>query len=416
MSRCLTERSIDHVLLERGEVANSWRTRSLGLAPPAHTQLAEPPARLPLRRRRPRRLHDHARGRSATSTRYAEVAAPVETNTTVTSVRAEATATASTTTEGEWRCRTVVLASGACNLADVPAVAEAVPACVTTLTPADYRNPDQLADGRRADRRRIRHRHPAGRRDPPIGPARDPRRRRVTSARPRTYRGMDIMWWLDAAGILDERYDQVDDIVRARSLPSFQLIGSPSRATHRPERLQRSASGSSAGSPASTTASPSSRARCATNARSPTSSSDGCSTRSTSGLTATASTTRPNPRMRFDADAGRANHPPLLLDLTPRARSRPIIWATGYRPDHSWLDVPVLDHQGPRPPRRRRHRRPRPVPARARRSCAGASPRLIDGVGDDADELSAHLARHLADVAKPASRAVARLPEPATPR
>ena len=26
MSRCLTERSIDHVVLERGEVANSWRT------------------------------------------------------------------------------------------------------------------------------------------------------------------------------------------------------------------------------------------------------------------------------------------------------------------------------------------------------------------------------------------------------
>src|SRR5438445_4037976 len=26
MSRCLTEQSVDHVLLERGEVANSWRT------------------------------------------------------------------------------------------------------------------------------------------------------------------------------------------------------------------------------------------------------------------------------------------------------------------------------------------------------------------------------------------------------
>ena len=25
MSRCLAERSIDHVVLERGEVANSWR-------------------------------------------------------------------------------------------------------------------------------------------------------------------------------------------------------------------------------------------------------------------------------------------------------------------------------------------------------------------------------------------------------
>jgi putative flavoprotein involved in K+ transport len=26
MSRCLTERSIDHVVLERGEVANTWKT------------------------------------------------------------------------------------------------------------------------------------------------------------------------------------------------------------------------------------------------------------------------------------------------------------------------------------------------------------------------------------------------------
>ncbi len=26
MSRCLAERSIDHVILERGEVANSWKT------------------------------------------------------------------------------------------------------------------------------------------------------------------------------------------------------------------------------------------------------------------------------------------------------------------------------------------------------------------------------------------------------
>ena len=42
---------------------------------------------------------------------------------------------------------------------------------------------------------------------------------------------MDIMWWLDAAGVLDERYDEVDDIVRARNVSSFQLVGSPERAT-----------------------------------------------------------------------------------------------------------------------------------------------------------------------------------------
>jgi putative flavoprotein involved in K+ transport len=51
MSRRLTERSIDHVVLERGEVANSWRTQrwpSLRLLNP---QLADPAARPRLRRR-----------------------------------------------------------------------------------------------------------------------------------------------------------------------------------------------------------------------------------------------------------------------------------------------------------------------------------------------------------------------------
>ena len=47
---------------------------------------------------------------------------------------------------------------------------------------------------------------------------------------PRTYRGRDIMWWLDRIGRLDERYDQVDDLVRARHVPSPQLVGTPDRA------------------------------------------------------------------------------------------------------------------------------------------------------------------------------------------
>jgi putative flavoprotein involved in K+ transport len=36
---------------------------------------------------------------------------------------------------------------------------------------------------------------------------------------------------MDAAGLLDERYDEVPDLVRARNLPSMQLVGSPDRAT-----------------------------------------------------------------------------------------------------------------------------------------------------------------------------------------
>src|SRR5262249_16716428 len=44
---------------------------------------------------------------------------------------------------------------------------------------------------------------------------------------PRTYRGHDIFWWMDVAGVLNERHDEVDDLVRARHVPSPQLIGTP---------------------------------------------------------------------------------------------------------------------------------------------------------------------------------------------
>ena len=48
---------------------------------------------------------------------------------------------------------------------------------------------------------------------------------------PRTYRGQDVLWWMDASGVWDERYDEVDDLTRARRLPSPQLVGTPERAT-----------------------------------------------------------------------------------------------------------------------------------------------------------------------------------------
>ena len=48
---------------------------------------------------------------------------------------------------------------------------------------------------------------------------------------PRTYRGRDVLWWMDASGVWDERYDEVDDLDRARRLPSPQLVGTPERAT-----------------------------------------------------------------------------------------------------------------------------------------------------------------------------------------
>ena len=71
-----------------------------------------------------------------------------------------------------------------------------------------------------------------------------------------------------------------------------------------------------------------------------------------------------------------------------------VIWATGYRPDYSWLDVPVLDRKG-----RIRHdggvvEAPglyvMGLPFMRRRKSS-----FIDGTGDDAADLAAHLNRSL---------------------
>ena len=147
MSRCLAERSIDHVLLERGEVANSWKTErwdSLRLLTPNWQ------SRLP---GFGYEGDDPDGYRTMPETvefldRYARViSAPVQTNTTVTSVRTADAGYMVATDLGDWRCPTIVLATGACNIARIPAVAEAMPSGLATLTSMQYRNSDQLEDG-----------------------------------------------------------------------------------------------------------------------------------------------------------------------------------------------------------------------------------------------------------------------------
>ena len=53
---------------------------------------------------------------------------------------------------------------------------------------------------------------------------------------PRRYRGMDIMWWLDAIGALNRPVESADPSVRFE--PSLQLAGSPTAA---PTKSPRSA-------------------------------------------------------------------------------------------------------------------------------------------------------------------------------
>jgi putative flavoprotein involved in K+ transport len=343
MSRCLSERSIDHVVLERSEVANSWRTErwdSLRLLTPNWQ------CRLP--------------GHSYNGTdpdgymtmpqvvdfisEYAKlISAPVLCDTRVTSVRRHGDEYRVTSEQGEWSCTAVVLATGAFNVPTVPLFAAAVPPAVTTLTPMDYLNAEQLADGgvlvvgASATGVQLADEIRRSGRDVVLAVGEHVRA-------PRTYRGRDIQWWMEAAGVLDERYDEVDDIVRARRVPSMQLAGSPERATFDLNALTGMGvklvgrfAGINGG-----------RAQFSGSLRNKCELADLKLGRllDTFDEWATASglDEAVPPPHRFEPTAVDPS-PPLGLDLN-RGEIKTVVWATGFRPDYSWLDVAVLDDKG----------------------------------------------------------------------
>ena len=344
VSRCLSQRSIDHVVLERNEVANSWRRErwdSLRLLTPnwqcrlpGYAYEGEDPDGF----MSASRVADFI-------TEYAKViAAPVITGATVTSVRRVDDGYLVTADQAEWRCATVVLASGAFNVPRVPALGEAVPPEVTTLTPMDYRTPDELSEGAVMV---------VGASATGVQIAAEIRRtgREVILAvgehvrGPRMYRGKDIHWWMDAAGVLDERYDEVDDIVRARRVPSMQLAGSDERAsfdlnalTSAGVRLVGRLAGINDG-----------RAQFSGSLRNKCELADLKLGRLLDTIDEWAMTDHnvddslPPPH-RFEPTVVDTS-PPLGLDLRS-GHIKTIVWATGFRPDYTWLDVPVLDDKG----------------------------------------------------------------------
>ncbi len=394
MSHRLSARSVDHVVLERGEVANTWKTErwdSLRLLTPNWQ------SRLPGFRYEGADSDGFMTMPEVISfiERYADVVdAPVQTGTTVTRVRPGARGYEVTTSEGNWRARSVVVASGACNVAHLPPVASSVPAGIDTLSAASYRNPGQLADGGvlvvGASATGIQLADEIHRSGRPVTVAVGGHVRA-----PRMYRGRDIHRWMDDTGMMDERYDEVDDVVRVRRLPSLQIVGTPTRTTldlnaltEIGVRLVGRFAGISEG-----------RAQFSGSLRNVCALADLKVGRLLDAFDAWATehgldgalepAWRPAPTIVEDS-------PPLGLDLNGDG-IRTILWATGFRPDYSWLDVPVLDRKG-----LIRHDGGVVVDApgmyllgmpflRRRKSS------LIDGAGDDAEDLSAHLVAYLDD-------------------
>jgi putative flavoprotein involved in K+ transport len=393
MSRCLADRSIDHVVLERGEVANSWKTErwdSLRLLTPNWQ------SRLPgfgYEGDDPDGFRDMPET-IAFIERYADViSAPVQTQTTVTSVRQIEEGYEVTTDRGPWTARAVVIASGACNIPSVPPLSELVPPGLAQLTPMDYRNPDQLEDGgvlvvgaSATGTQLADEVHRSGR---PVTLSVGEHVRV-----PRSYRGQDIKWWMDQCGVLDERYEEYDNLERVRNLPSLQLTGSDdchtldlNALTDIGVRLIGRLAGITQGKAQFSGSLPNQCALSDLKMNRLLSTIDEWVTENGLG-------DEMPPPHRFESTRLEAS-PPLGLDLAS-GEIRTIIWATGFRPDHSWLEVPVFDRKG-----RIRHDGGvvdapglylMGIPFLRRRKSS-----LIDGAGDDARDLTVHLASFLDD-------------------
>ena len=318
--------------------------------------------------------------------------APVRTGVNVTSVRQADDGYHVATSHGAIHSQTLVIASGACNRPVVPAFSDAVPASVEQLTPFGYRAPAQLSDGGVLV---------VGASATGVQLAAELRRsgRPVTLSvgehvrLPRTYRGRDVLWWMDASGVWDERYDEVEDLTRARRLPSPQLVGTPERTT-----LDLNALASMGVELVGRWAAVrDGRALLSGGLRNVFSLADLKMGRLLDTFDEWAKTSG------FDAEFGPPERLPatrvpesarLQLDLRS-GEIRTIVWATGFRPDYGWLDVPVVDakgqlnHQGGVVDSPGLYALGLPV-LRRRKST------FISGIEDDARAVIDHLARYLA--------------------
>ena len=331
------------MVLERGEVANSWRRErwdSLRLLTPNWQ------SRLPGYRYEGADPDGYMTMAEVVAfvSRYADVAgAPVRTHTTVSSVTRHDTGYRVATDQGDFSCRTLVLATGACNRPSVPSLHEAVPSTVHCLTPFDYRGPEQLPDGSvlvvGASATGVQLAWEIHRSGRPVTLAVGEHVRL-----PRTYRGRDVLWWMDAAGIWNQRYDEIDDLTRARRLPSPQLVGTPERTTLDLNVL----SGAGVSLVGRLAAIRDGRALFSGGLRNLFALADLKMERLLDAFDEWAHTRADTgdigPPERF---APTAVPPSSRIDLDlQRGEIRTILWATGFHPDYRWLDVPVLDRKG----------------------------------------------------------------------
>lgn len=389
MSRELSRRGVDHLILDRGTVANAWRAQrwdSLRLLTPNWANaLPGDPYRGP--------DPDGFMPVSELVARFEayalRIGAPVQSQTAVLKVKGTEAGYHIETSQGPVLCTTLVLATGACAQPKVPALSTSVPAGVFQTTPSAYKRPGDLPEGgvlivgaSASGVQLAREIHSSGR---PVTLATGWHTRL-----PRTYRGRDIELWLHAIGVMDERFDAIDDLERARRTPSPQLIGGTEPVDlNALQDLGIEIVGRLA------------------DIR------DGHALFSGGLMNGCVSADLKMNRLLDAIDAWVAAHPldntlppperpaptrvpnaPVLRRSLTDGGIRSVLWATGYQPDFSWLDMPVFDSRG-----RLRHRggvvEAPGLYALGLTFLRRRKSHQISGVGDDARDLADHLVSHL---------------------
>jgi putative flavoprotein involved in K+ transport len=222
---------------------------------------------------------------------------------------------------------------------------------------------------------------------------------------PRVYRGRDVLWWMDLSGVWNQRYDEIDDLTRARGLPSPQLVGTPERTT-----LDLNALGACGVEIVGRLAAVrDGRALFSGGLRNQLALADLKMDRLLDTFDDWACghprDADVGPPERFEPTRAPASS---RLDLDLRSGEiRSVLWATGFRPDYGWLDVTAVDRKG-----QLRHdggvlEAPGlyalGLPVLRRRKST-----FIHGAEDDARDLTDHLAHYLARSAGRRARSTAR--------
>ncbi len=330
-------------MLERGDVANSWRTErwdSLRLLTPNWQ------ARLPAHRYEGPDPDGYMQMGEVVEfiEKFAKVTdAPVLTDANVISLRSRHDGYSIISTRGEVVCRAVIIATGACNEPAVPVLADALPGSVEQLTPFDYRNPNDVAEGGvlvvGASATGVQLAAELLRSGYPVTLSVGEHVRL-----PRTYRGRDVLWWMEASGVWDQRYDEIDDLTRARRLPSPQLVGTPERDTLDLNALM--AMGAElVGRWANVR---DGRALFSGGLRNMFTLADLKMGRLLDTFDSWAAARGRDAEVGAPERLAPTQVPEaarLQLDLS-NGEIRTVVWATGFRPDYRWLDVPVLDQKG----------------------------------------------------------------------